>query len=167
MYEVHDDNVISQLISTERLPLESIAHPQLREVVDLWTAARGDRFAPSKRDLRLEDLPPAILPNTVLVRIEMEPLDYHYTFFGTNMVTMSGVEITGKRYYADNVRGYGFVNARWFPVMIEEMKPIYTTSDWVAMSGVRRQTDTVRLPLSDDGELVSHGLTVNVLTTPM
>lgn len=167
MYEVHDDNLISQLIHTERLPLENIDRPHLLDVLRQWEEARGDKFAPTRQQFRLEDLPSRVLPNTVLVRIDTDPFDYLYMFFGTNMAAMSGVELTGKRYYADAIKGYGFVNARWFPVMVEERTPIHTITDWIAVSGLQRQTETVRLPLSDDGATVTHGLTVNHLTTPM
>lgn len=167
MYEVHDDNLVSQLVQTDRLPLGEVTHPHLLTVLQLWEETRGGKLAPSRQELRLEDLPTAILPNTVLVRIESDPLDYYYLFFGTNMVNMSGVEITGKRYFADNVKGYGFVNARWFPVMLEEKGPIYTITEWIAVSKLRRRTETIRLPISDDGETITHGLTVNHLTLPL
>jgi len=89
------------------------------------------------------------------------PLDYYYRFFGSHMVEISGLELTGKRYYADNVEGYGFVNAKIFPIMIEERRPVVHRMTWISVKQLLYATTTVRLPLSADGQNVTGGVTVN------
>jgi len=155
------DQKFEQLKETHRLDVAEAVYPELIAALDYWTRVRGERFAPSLKEFRLEDLPASVIPCTVLVDIIGPPLDYLYRFFGTRMVAMSGKEMTGKKYYADRIQGYGFVNAQWLPVMIAERKPILTRTSWIAVSGVHRTTTTFRLPISADGERVSHGVTVN------
>jgi hypothetical protein len=89
------------------------------------------------------------------------PLDYFYRFFGSKMVEVSGMELTGKTYYADGIEGYGFVNAEIFPEMIAERRPICTRTHWISVRALHYATITVRLPISADGESVTSGVTVN------
>ncbi len=100
----------------------------------------------------------------VLVDILGPPLDFHYRFFGGKMVEVSGVELTGKTYYADRIEGYGFANAKLLPVMMTERVPMFTRTRWISVRGVPFQTITVRLPLSENGKSTTGGATVNRFT---
>ena len=93
------------------------------------------------------------------------PLDFYYRFFGTRMVEIAGQELTGRRYHADKITGYGFVNAEIFPIMIESRRPVCSRTRWVSVRGFDITTTTVRLPLSEDGETITGGVTANSFQT--
>ena len=91
----------------------------------------------------------------------VRPFDIYYRFFGTQMVEIAGQELTGRRYYADKITGYGFVNAEIFPIMIEKRMPIFSRTQWISVQDLEVTTTTVRLPLSEDGETITGGITAN------
>ncbi len=161
MYRFTDDLKAASILETTRVGVTEIDVPALTEVYDYWRQVRGAKFAPSLREFKLDELPPAIVPSMAVVDFQGPPLDYFYRFFGSKMVEISGMELTGKRYYADNVQGYGFVNAEVFPIMIEERQPIVTRTKWVSVKALLFITTTIRLPLSADGETVTGGVTAN------
>ena len=90
-----------------------------------------------------------------------DPPDHYYRFFGTGMVEIAGQDLTGRRYYADNISGYGFVNAELLPIMAERRAPVWTRVQWVSENGREMTTISVRLPLSEDGESVTGAVTAN------
>ncbi|NQV99291.1 MAG: hypothetical protein HQ483_06310 [Rhodospirillales bacterium] len=155
------ENQVDQLLETHRLNIDELELPDLSFVWDHWNQVRGSGFAPTLRNFRLESLPVHIIPRMVIVDFLGPPLDYFYRFFGSEMVRQSGLELTGKRYFADGVKGFGFVNAEWFPVMIKQRYPLLTETHWRTIHGVGRVTTTLRLPISNDGESIDHGVTVN------
>ncbi|MEK9723478.1 MAG: hypothetical protein VW405_08340, partial [Rhodospirillaceae bacterium] len=104
---------------------------------------------------------PRVVPYMAVVDFVGPPLDFYYRFFGTKMVEFSGVELTGKTYYADGVTEYGFVNAQQFPRMIEMRRPLVIEARWMSMRGLRVATQTIRLSLSEDGETITGGAAVN------
>ena len=161
MYSFAEDLKIATIIETVRLDIDAVEFPALVEVYRHWDSVRGGKFAPSLKEFRLEDLAPAIIPSMAVVDFIGPPLDFLYRFFGSQMVVVSGMELTGKRYFADKVEGYGFVNAKLFPVMIEERRPIVTRTKWISVKSLHYATTTVRLPLSADGENVTGGVTIN------
>lgn len=161
MYRFTDDLKVESIVNMARLDVGEIDFPLLVKVYEYWDRVRGEKFAPSLKEFHLDDLPPAIIPNMAVVDFIGPPLDFLYRFFGSAMVEASGMELTGKRYYADKVKGYGFVNAKMFPTMIEERRPIVSRTEWVSVKGLRYATTTVRMPLSADGTNVTGGVTVN------
>lgn len=161
MYRYADDPKIATILETNRISIEQVDIPALVEVYDHWNKVRGDKFAPSLREFRVDELPPAVIPGLAVVDFLGPPLDYFYRFFGSRMVEIAGMERTGKRYYADAVKGYGFVNAEIFPIMIEERRPIVSRTKWVSVKTLLYWTTTVRLPICADGAAVTGGVTVN------
>ena len=161
VYHYAEHLKIASILETSRLNVDEIEYPALARVHAYWDAVRGDAFAPSLRQFRIEDLDPAIIPSMAIVDFLGPPLDFFYRFFGSHMVEIAGLELTGKRYYADNVEGYGFVNAEIFPLMIAEAQPLVHRTKWVSVKGLHYVTTTVRLPLSADGDSVTGGITVN------
>lgn len=137
-----------------------IDSPSLTAAYDYWDNVRGEKFAPNLKEFKLEALPPAIIPRTTVVDFEGPPFDYRYRFFGTEVVRVAGMELTGKRYYADMIEGFGFANAQTFPTMIETRQPIATRTVWLSVKSLRYVTKTLRMPLSADSETVTGGVTV-------
>ncbi len=151
----------ARLISTEEIDLADIAEMDIHELWQIWHAAKGTRFAPARRDLPLDDMPPALLPRMAVIDFVGPPLDFFYRFFGTAMVKASGIELTGKTYYADGITGYGFANAALLPKLIERRAPLAHRVTWNSKRGLTWRTTALRIPLSEDGEAVTGAITVN------
>lgn len=151
----------AKLIEQRELTAEDIMKNETAPAYAYWWEKRGDRFAPKKRDFRLDELPAKLIPSMALVDFVGEPVDYHYRFFGSNLVQVSGMELTGKFYFADKIKGYGFVNEKLFPQLIEQKEPIFHRVIWQSIRGVIYHTTSARLPLSDDGQNVTGAITAN------
>ncbi len=151
----------ARLISTEEIGEAEIADLDIHEVWEIWSAVKGPQFAPPRREILLDEMPHKVLPRMALIDFLGPPLDFYYRFFGTAMVQASGIEMQGKAYYADGVRGYGFANAELLPVLIERRAPLCHRVTWISTRGVTWLTTALRLPLSDDGETVTGALTAN------
>lgn len=150
-----------QWIRTEWVDISDVSKPYLFDVFGHWNQVRGEKFAPSLLEFRLEDLPPKIVPYMVIVDILGPPMDFYYRFFGTKMVENAGFDMTRKTYFADKVQGYGFVNSEVFPHVVKERKPLCTLTSWISIKGLNFSTTTLRLPISENGKDVTHAISVN------
>lgn len=151
----------AKFIEQREITAHDIAKNEIAPAFAYWQEKRGDLFAPKKRDIRLDELPTKLIPSMTIVDFVGEPVDYHYRFFGSNLVQVSGMELTGKRYFADKIQGYGFVNEKLFPQLIEQKAPIFHRVIWQSIRGVIYHTTSARLPLSDDGQNVTGAITAN------
>lgn len=151
----------ARLIETEEIAHADIRGLPIEAAFAYWEAQRGEKIAPSRRDFRLDDLPPALIPCLAMIDFVGPPLDFYYRFFGSRMVDVAGRELTGKTYYADDVKGYGFANAKLLPLMIEKRRPLFHRVTWESDRGSRFVTTTARLPLSEDGETITGAVTAN------
>lgn len=158
---------VAQLIESEEICKADIVGTSVEPAVRYWDEIRGQAFAPTRKSFRLDELPPKLVPSMGLIEFVDDPVDYLYRFFGSNLVQVSGLELTGKRYFADDIRGYGFVNEKLLPVLIERRAPLYNRVLWKSIRGIEYVTTSIRLPLSDDGERVTGAVTVNAWSSPM
>ncbi len=126
-----------------------------------WDELRNGGIGPAQNEYKLEVLPPRLIPRMAVVDFVGPPLDFFYRFFGTAMAEAAGQELTGKNYYQDNIQGYGFVNARLFPILIKNRKPMFHRTIWESVKGVHLQTTSLRLPLSNDARNVTGAVTAN------
>lgn len=159
-------DIFDRVVESYEIRLDDIVGMFIFAAYEYWNQRRGKAFAPPRKSFRLEELPPGLVPYMAMVDFVGPPLDFYYRFFGTAMVERSGCELTGKSYYADNVEGYGFVNARLFPILIERKVPMVHRTIWESVKGLQMQTTTLRLPLSTDGETVDAAVTANDYKMP-
>lgn len=157
-----DETTLAHILNTEEIRRDDIAAFDIDAVYRYWDGLRDDRIAPPRRTFHLEDLPPQVVPRMAMVDFLGPPLDYYYRFFGTKMTEIAGRELTGKTYYADKIKGYGFVNAQLFPILVERKQPLFHQTTWESVKGLLFTTTTMRLPLSDDGEKITGAVTANI-----
>lgn len=162
-----EDRMLAHVVDTMEIDHDEIAALDIDAVYRYWDGLRGERIAPTRRAFHLEELPPQIVPRMAMIDFLGPPLDYHYRFFGTKMTEVAGRELTGKTYYADKIEGYGFVNAKLFPVLVERKKPLFHRTTWESVKGLLFMTTTMRLPLSDDGEKITGAVTANVFRSAL
>ena len=162
MYRDIRDQKFAYIADVEFLEIADLEDPDLRGVLDYWEQVRNGRVGPPVDQFRLERLPPEIIRCTaVLDLIDGESPDFRYRFFGSYMVETAGQELTGKRYFADGINGFGFINAEIIPVMIARRAPVYSRTRWVSVNGMRISTTTIRLPLSENGETITGAVVVD------
>jgi len=152
---------MAYIVRSDILDVDGLKDTDLKAVLDHWDRARTGRVGPPRPEFRLEELPATIIPCVTMIDFLGPPIDYYSRFFGSQMVEAAGQEMTGKRYFADEIQGYGFVNAKMFPIMIERRAPLLSRTRWVSVKELDMTTVTLRLPLSEDGGTVTGGVTAN------
>lgn len=70
--------------------------PDVRIFLDVWTKARGNRFAPRWEDVDMLDFPARLIPLIYVVDVEYEPLRFRYRFIGTKVCDFEGQDYTGQ-----------------------------------------------------------------------
>jgi len=165
MFESIRDQRVAYIVGKEILDLANLDDPGHIAALEYWDQVRRGRVGPPVGEFRLETLPAAIIPCMAIIDFLGPPVDFRYRFFGTHMVEVAGQELTGKCYYADKIKGFGFVNAEVFPVMIERRAPVYSRSCWISVKNLKFTTTSVRLPLSQDGDTISGAVVVDRFTS--
>lgn len=158
---VFSRDVLAKVLEHRQITAVDIVGTKIEPAFTYWNDVRDGRLAPMRRDIKLEELPPKLIPAVTIIEFIGDPVDYLYRFFGTSLVQVSGMELTGKRYFADKVKGYGFVNEKLLPELIEGKEPLFHIIKWQSIRGIIYETTAIRLPLSDDGETVTGAMTVN------
>ena len=129
--------------------------PELAECYQIWEAKRGDRFAPSWRELDFFSFPMKIIPYCYLVDVQPGArLGFRYRFVGTTVCDIEGRDYTGQSVddllppeLAPAVRAqFEEFAANPIPTffMIQEMEMVPQKSGKQIYGGLR-------LPLSSDG----------------
>ncbi len=141
-----------------RAEIERIATPEMTAFCGYWDRLRQDAFAPTWDAFDLSALDPRSLPHVVVVDVIQDPLDFVIRFWGTAHVARKGVEKTGKSVNDWPVirKNAAFDEYRW---VATEKKPL-ASRDIVDLQGVSGklpfEQTLIRLPLSSDGENVTH-----------
>ena len=137
----------------------------LQDVVNYWQALKGQRIAPAWREVDMMRLPLELLPTTVVVDCfhHEDAPNYRYRYYGSGLRTIHKVELTGKT--PDDLpypKLSHFVKSEFREVQ-ESRTPLfasYGVDDGVTLVDPGAFLNVVRLPISDDGETVSHILGV-------
>ena len=134
---------------------DELNDPDLIQFYDYWASLCGGRPMPSRKDIDPLHIPPAYLPDLMLVEVLQDPRRYRYRLIGTHVVTASGEDRTGRIF--ENV---GFFNVH--PVVIQQYDhvvdaglPLYSLEPFTNfISGAIYDVDRLLLPLSSGGRLV-------------
>ena len=159
-----DHNKLSHFRQLTEISVKDIAGESVEAAFDYWRSIKGDNIAPSRRAFKVDELPPKLVPSVAVIEFVGEPLDFLYRFFGTHLVHVAGMELTGKRYYADNIVGFGAINETLIPELIARREPIFHHFEWESTRGVVYESKAIRLPLSDDGENINGMVTANTVS---
>ena len=137
------------------LDLSEVTSPRIHRLHAYWQHQRDKRGGqlPRRGDIAPDQIRD-LLPNIMIVDVERDPMRFRYRLVGTRVVEYNGVEFTG-RYLGeigwpeeqDLVDGYAFVaNSR---------RPFFGLLAWELVTRAVGRCEFVRLPLSEDGALVS------------
>ena len=136
------------------------APASLTKVHNIWTEVKGNCFAPPFRDFDLMLLPKELIPFTSVEDYLLETKGFRYRFYGTGLVKVDGVELTGKSHLDIPHSGLRDLVRELCQKVISEKKeclihvmvPTLNSEEPIAIAG--------RWPLSDDGNHVTGILTV-------
>ena len=130
------------------------------ELYAYWERKRGSRRMPSRADIDPADLK-RILPNILLAKIDRESRRVRYTLVGTRCVAHAGMDYTG--HYLDEIDFTCDFDTDWddiYRVLTREKRPIVGTVKTFLKDNRVCELAEVLLPLSDDGETVTHCIAI-------
>lgn len=128
----------------------------MHDVHAYWAVKRGERRAPSRRDIDPIEIK-AHLGTLFMLDVLDEGLDYRYRLIGTRIVEVSGRDATGSRFsdlYSGQPEALDTV-LRVFAPAISEIRPVFATGQmfWRPERDFRR-FEGGYFPLSTDGAAV-------------
>jgi hypothetical protein len=129
------------------------ARLELRELYAYWEHKRGARFAPSRADIRPEEIR-CLLPHLLLLDLVGEPTRFRYRLVGTGVTALYGREVTG--IFVDEV---DHSDLQWLLeadciTVTTEQRPVLTLWDRTGKDGRSISHERLLLPLSKDGRTV-------------
>lgn len=134
--------------------------PAFNEAMVYWEARRGGAFAPAWADIDLMDLPSEVIPNCIVVDIDQTSGVISYRFFGTGIARLHQFELTNRT--IDDVEPPAFREhiIGQYDSIIENRRPMLFATEVPIDTSINRFHFMLRLPLSDDGEVVTNILTI-------
>lgn len=137
------------------------ADARLHSVLGYWSAKRGERPMPARRDIDPLELGTAILPHLMLVDVEPGPR-FRYRLFGTAVSEAFGMDATGRYIDVVMVGKYKDFLLGLYADLIAMKKPVYSTSIYGTRRDMKMWTQRLLLPLSSDGDAVDMVLACQV-----
>ena len=137
-------------------------------VLRYWEKRRGDAFAPAWRDFDMSGFPAWVISLAVVVDILREPLDFVYRYWCPERTRLHGRDYTGASIFDVEPHEINDKVAAEYHALIEERAPLLFISrsqvDPDQADGKENAAPirfkTFRLPLSDDGENVTHAFAI-------
>jgi hypothetical protein len=127
---------------------------RLRRLYDYWHEKRGSRLMPSREDIDPVDIA-FCLGYLCLVDVEAgDPLRFRFRVDGSNCVSISGLEMTGR--YVDEIplTEYRLIMENAYRQIFLTKAPHYYVDDEI-WDNRRYRTEGVLLPLSNDDDVVN------------
>jgi hypothetical protein len=145
---------------TDEIPFQE-ADRRLHAVLQYWSAKRGDRPMPSRREIDPIEFGPGVLPHLMLVDVEEGPR-FRYRLFGTAVSEAFGSDPTGQYIDAVMVGRYRDFLLGLYRDLLTMKKPVYSTSIYGNPADEKMWTQRLMLPLSSDGDTVDMVLACQV-----
>ncbi|MEK9671785.1 MAG: PAS domain-containing protein [Rhodospirillaceae bacterium] len=130
------------IIDDETLP------PPFGDVIDYWRARREGDWAPPLSRFALYELPPPILPWSIVADVIGDGADFHYRFWGTERVHLINAEMTGKRCSEIANPHMRDANLREYRTVFDARVPQLCRTPVVTGSGRDAVFQSLRLPLA-------------------
>ena len=143
--------------------------PSLKQVYDLWLQLAGDNFAPSWRDLRLNSLPPEMIPWAVVLDVIDGGDDFRYRFYSAERASLRNKDYTGSllsEYEPPEFRKK--VYGEYHKVLDAREPVLFTTTVSVPNIETWRENEhktyaLLRMPLTGDGETIDRMMSIDAI----
>jgi len=135
-------------------------YPQLAEAFHVWERWRELRSAPIWESVQLVELPPALVPNTVVVDVIDGGEDLRFRFWGTALVNLYDEELTGTL-FSEATRP-GFIEGAWpqYRRVMDTGTPSFYEVTLRRPNNIVAHRANLRLPVHDALGRVSKIITV-------
>lgn len=137
----------------------SIDQPPTAEIdacVQGWRRWRGGLHMPVWRGSGiLLDLPPAVMPFTLIADVKSDPLDFIYRYWGSGFVRMHGFDLTGKSCREIEPRSFAQTVFDVQAEVCQRRAPVLYAGETLSKGRTVLKEFVIRLPLSDDGKTVT------------
>jgi hypothetical protein len=134
---------------------DAVKSERIRSTHDYWQSKRNDGGLPLRAWIDPLDIP-RLLPYLMLIEVIEGHLRYRLA--GTQVVANAGFDFTGR--YLDELQ---FANRDFYlgcyRDILETRMPVFGIDHWVYPNGRNGVSEFAMLPLSSDGQAVSHFLT--------
>lgn len=131
-----------------------------RDALAYWLGKRRGRWAPRWTDISLMDFPAAVIPLISVTDITPEPLSSVYRFWGTQLTEIHGGDYSGKSPHLVPPVSLGIANTGGCGRLVNERVPHLEVKEFRTDRGRIGRALVLRMPLSDDGIDVNHGINV-------
>lgn len=134
--------------------LDTEKFTDLAEFQRIWDEVRGDRFAPSWKELGFQAFPTRFIPFMFLVDVQTGPLDFKYRFIGTAICKIEGIEYTGKSVDDIQYPELAVAARERFEALYNDPRPTFFMMQEQEVNRSKMRTRVyggLRLPLSSDG----------------
>ncbi len=148
-----DVEIISRFIPPQDAPVEYHV-----KIFNCWQNKRGDRFAPPWSSSILAELPTEAISLTSIADITPDPLLATYRFWGTGLTNVFGADYTGKTPAEVPPKSLGINTEDGYARLASSRMAHYEVKEFETSRGLFGRALVLRLPFSDDGESVSHGM---------
>jgi len=146
-------DVRSVYIALEDIPLD--VH---LSIFNEWNARRGDRLAPAWGEYSILDFPSREIPCASLTDLSNTPLSSVYTFWGAGLTDVFGGDFTGKTPAEVPPASLGISTNGGCARLVNDRAPNYEVKEFLRGNGVFGRAMVLRLPFSDDGISINHGV---------
>lgn len=144
---------MSMLAATPVGASSEIADARLRRLYEYWNTKRGDRPAPTRRDIDPVEIPD-LLGFVNIFEVQDEPRDFKVRLNGSEVAEMMGREITGK-YCSTVISGEDAVRCKTaFDLCVDHCRPAIVETSLAFCDKPYMAQTIIVLPLSNDGERV-------------
>ena len=138
------------------LPVDSaLMLDDMAKVFEYWNTVRGADWAPAWTDFKLHELPPSVVPMTVVVDVDGETPDvarFVYRFWGTRRAELYGRENKGREVRDALPDKSGPIIAEQCRLVMTERAPILFRNVYPYKPAEAAVCITLRLPIaSEDG----------------
>lgn len=151
------------VLSVEEISCEFPENNPLADSLALWRLWAGDRAAPTWRDVELFNLPPIIVPQTLVVDTIDGGRDFRYRFWGSAYTDNYGLDESGK--LLSETLGPRFVEVTFLQLhdVIKSGKPrAYDVAIRAPYSGVVQTKINLRVPIMDEPDTVTKVITLSM-----
>lgn len=129
-------------------------------VLNYWRSLRGDCRMPSRRKFDPTEVPARILPKLIMTEVQAETR-FLYRLYGTAHVEAAGWDFTGSYLHDLPDRGgYRDYLIGIYERLVQEKAPLFTESIYLWNEDIRRSTQRLMVPFSNDDRTVHHILSI-------
>ena len=133
---------------------------KFESIVDLWNSKRQGVLLPKRSDFDFYDFK-GWLGKINLTTVSYDPFSYTYILFGTHSVDIFGAEHTGKTgAEVDATHGFPEEDTIFYEMTCTHKKISLVSGSFTHEGLGRSKAVFLELPLSEDGETVTHTIEI-------